>query len=722
MRTANANPLTNDKIWASRPERYLVHNRTPREIVLSSDGTRLHLSPLGQRVMCRNLLDPFWDELWALRRRHHVSIRPYLGPPSTSTSTHVMMTVGILLMLGAVALGLLDATRPQSLVRTVGILGGVLVLGALYWSARAERARTEAEHEADVSEGDVDYGTGSEFYSGNELGRIARRYGVLLVVVVFGMLLPAVAISFATDVKNFFEFDGGFLRVKSGTESQVVARSIQLVYVAVLTVLPALMYFQFDRHRAGTIRGQWVRSIFRIDSRSENLSDVNARYGDLMSEASNFRSDASRALGGRHSPLIIATILIGLGWVILVARTESFDFDRTTHAAAQTTVAETAATRANELADQAANASDLEEVRRAAAGAVEASQTAQTAASVSGAASAEADGETPATAPRTPLTAAGIEDMDLREARELANQAAAEAASAAEAAEGTQTEAASTGAFQLLAPDPGPAGMAFLGAYFFAVYLVLKAYLRGDLRPKVYNQITARLVTVVVIAYLISVLIPADDPIIVQSLAFVAGVVPNTVLRRLGELTGRKPLVSSLFGQAFGEDRPLTLIDGVDIYERERLATEGITDIEALAHTDIVANMVNTRIPMERLIDWVDQAVLILHLNEQDRDPNAPAIQLRRHGIRTASAFIAATRSESCEELRERMRGILEVEDLEPLALVLDRELVMRHIEQWYTSPLGRPGQPPPAITVGSSTPEIEIRLEPARPLGTPVA
>ena len=713
MSSNHGSALSDGGHRASGPEqRYLVHNRTPREIVLQSGNEpALHLSPLGQRVVCWNILEPFQDEIRVLRRRHHVSLRPYLETATASTATHVMMTLGMLLIFGTLGVGLLSPPDPLGWLVVTGAVGSVLIMWALVLSARDERSRKADEHHADIDEGDVDYGTGSGFYSGYELGRIARKYGVLMVVIVIGVVLPAVAIITATDAKSFFVFQDG-LRVVTGSESQVVARTIQIIYVAILTVFPALMYFQFDRQRAGTIRGQWIRSIFRIDGRMENLSDVNARYGDLMSEASNYRADASRALGGKHSPLIIATILIGLGWVILVARTESYDFDRTTQATTQATVAQTATQRASQFADEAAQTSDVGEARQAAAGAVEAAQTAQTAA-------ARDSEDIAATTPELP-TVEQIEQMDLAEAQETAGRAAAQATAAAEAAGGTEDETASTGTFQLLAPDPGPAAMAFLGAYFFAVYLVLKAYLRGDLRPKVYNQITARLVTVVIVAYLIGLLIPTDARYFVQSLAFVAGVIPNTVLRRMGELTGGKPLVSSLFGQAFGEDRPLTLIDGVDVYERERLATEGISDIEALAHTDIVANMVNTRIPMERLIDWVDQAVLILHLDDQDESPTAPWTQLRRHGIRTASAFIAATRSESCEELQSRMQGILEVEDLEPLALVLEREPVMRHIEQWNTSTLGRPGWPPRVIAVGSSTTEIEIRLEPARTVTVP--
>ena len=66
--------------------------------------------------------------------------------------------------------------------------------------------------------------------------------------------------------------------------------------------------------------------------------------------------------------------------------------------------------------------------------------------------------------------------------------------------------------FEILVPTPSTAAMAFLGGYFFAVYLVLRSYFSGDLRPKLYNQITARLVTVVILAYLLTVVwAPASE-------------------------------------------------------------------------------------------------------------------------------------------------------------------------------------------------------------------
>ena len=102
-----------------------------------------------------------------------------------------------------------------------------------------------------------------------------------------------------------------------------------------------MLYFQFDRHRVGTIRSEWVRAIFRMDRRMETLADVNARYGDELAEASSYSTDSVRLLGGRNSPIVVATLLISLGWTLLVVQTDSFDFAGSSEIAALAQVATT---------------------------------------------------------------------------------------------------------------------------------------------------------------------------------------------------------------------------------------------------------------------------------------------------------------------------------------------------------------------------------------------
>jgi hypothetical protein len=58
------------------------------------------------------------------------------------------------------------------------------------------------------------------------------------------------------------------------------------------------------------------------------------------------------------------------------------------------------------------------------------------------------------------------------------------------------------------------------------------------------------------------------------------------------------------------EPAPQTDLEGIDLYDRTRLAEEGVNNVEALAHADIVDLMSSTRNCAAQLVDWTDQAIL----------------------------------------------------------------------------------------------------------------
>jgi len=77
------------------------------------------------------------------------------------------------------------------------------------------------------------------------------------------------------------------------------------------------------------------------------------------------------------------------------------------------------------------------------------------------------------------------------------------------------------------------------------------------------------------------------------------------------------------------------------------LDEEDIENVPNLATADIVELMLNTKIAPNRIIDWVDQATLLMVLPPAPEDgaPNWIGTVLRNNGIRTASALVAATRT-----------------------------------------------------------------------------
>jgi len=232
----------------------------------------------------------------------------------------------------------------------------------------------------------------------------------------------------------------------------------------------------------------------------------------------------------------------------------------------------------------------------------------------------------------------------------------------------------------LLTPEPSVITFAFLGAYFFGLNLVYDGYIRGDLRPKTYHQITTRVLLVVIIAWLIVVSFPltasGEGPIpeqVLYGIAFVAGITPRPVLQWMMERL-RIPRLGR--DDVTHADR-LRSLDGIDLYERTKLADEGIRTIQALAHSDLTDLFFKTRIASARLIDWLDQAVLQLYLAHPDEpsaaepddqqgkqwpglaaalpwrkssDPVGPIEALRALGIRTATDLLDALK---CEESKK---------------------------------------------------------------------
>ena len=105
---------------------------------------------------------------------------------------------------------------------------------------------------------------------------------------------------------------------------------------------------------------------------------------------------------------------------------------------------------------------------------------------------------------------------------------------------------------------------------------------------------------------------------------------------------------------------PLTKIDGIDLYDRTRLMDEGVTNIESLAHHDLVDLMIETRIPVPRLVDWVDQAILYLHAKESGaEDDSKLQRQLRKYGIRTATDLVRAYKRAQ-ERRPQQLEALLE--------------------------------------------------------------
>jgi hypothetical protein len=205
--------------------------------------------------------------------------------------------------------------------------------------------------------------------------------------------------------------------------------------------------------------------------------------------------------------------------------------------------------------------------------------------------------------------------------------------------------------------QPTMFGFGFLGTYFYVLNMVFRRYVRSDLGPKAYNHISLRLLTTLVLVEVLR-LLPGTDTAALHGFAFLVGIVPETALVTLQDFLKNSRLLKSQI-PSLHERCPLTDLEGITLYDRARLLEEGIENVENLAHHNFVDLLLWTRIPTERLVDLMDQAILYLHVQgprpvsgEEASPPLDDMAKLRRYGIRTATDLLQA-----CESARQEGPG-----------------------------------------------------------------
>jgi hypothetical protein len=188
-------------------------------------------------------------------------------------------------------------------------------------------------------------------------------------------------------------------------------------------------------------------------------------------------------------------------------------------------------------------------------------------------------------------------------------------------------------------PTATPVTLAFLGAYFFSLQMLFRRYVRNDLGGSAYVAVSMRIILAVIGTWAVMVaslqlkLVNNEQLLVI---GFVIGVFPR-VAWQLIQAAFHKLTPVSL--KSMESNLPLSDLDGLTVWHEARLEEEDIENIPNMATTDLVELLINTRFPAERIVDWVDQAILYTQLGADHKDTRE---QLRQHGIRTASSLLAA--------------------------------------------------------------------------------
>lgn len=151
----------------------------------------------------------------------------------------------------------------------------------------------------------------------------------------------------------------------------------------------------------------------------------------------------------------------------------------------------------------------------------------------------------------------------------------------------------------------------FLGAYSFILQMLVRRFFQSDLRPSAYANALLRLIVVLLLVTALYQVMP-DDARSAAVIAFVIGFFPLVGMQAMQRFaaTALRVAVPSL-----SPPYPLNQIDGLSVWYEARLLEEGIEDMQSLATANFVDVILHTRVPVGRLVDWVDQAHLYLHLD-----------------------------------------------------------------------------------------------------------
>jgi hypothetical protein len=232
-----------------------------------------------------------------------------------------------------------------------------------------------------------------------------------------------------------------------------------------------------------------------------------------------------------------------------------------------------------------------------------------------------------------------------------------------------------------LVPNPTPVTMAFLGAYFFSLQMVFRRYVRGDLRGSAYVAVVMRVILAVVGTWVVTEVAKGAGLGAAKwqllTLGFVIGVFPKVAWQvvQMAYAKTFKGVLPSLEAQL-----PLSELDGLTVWHEARLEEEDIENVPNMATADLVELFVSTRYSPDRLIEWVDQAILLTQLGPDqgrsgkgaDATPDqTPRLttrdRLATHGIRNASTLLKAAEAADAGGTRERFDAIVTNEAGDPV-------------------------------------------------------
>jgi hypothetical protein len=487
---------------------YIIQNQTARRIGIQhyQHEESLILPPFGTRIVNSEFLSSYDILPWT--QQSLITVKSEAEQEKNETALVIVGLVVILFILFLlVSIPLALFVKNSITWPTIGVTSAVFVVVLIISIYFSERVTNVGELGATLS------------------NWLKLTPGIALVVLV-GVGLPFGAV--------YFFGEGQSLFILANSNLAALGRLLQISFISIAAILPALLYYLFGRLQIKKQRANFNREAMLLDPNIQTVTEAETKYGPLLESV----------FGTGNSPfaillLVISTALLVMGWVIALS----------------------------------------------------------------------------------PIGPPPRNDGNL---------------------------------IAFFSPVPTAFTLGFLGAYFFAINMIFRRYVRSDLTPKTYAYITVRMLVTLVLVWAVATLpgftgSPAATTGLL-AVAFVIGIFPDTGLALVTDFV--KKVTNGIFKGEPDEKFPLSELEGINLYDRARMLEEGIENIENLAHHNLMELIARTRIPTPRLVDMFDQAILYIHLGiggqPEGDDASRPGpnegqvllAKLKSYGIRNATGLV----------------------------------------------------------------------------------
>ncbi|WP_136657073.1 hypothetical protein [Nitratireductor sp. XY-223] len=257
-----------------------------------------------------------------------------------------------------------------------------------------------------------------------------------------------------------------------------------------------------------------------------------------------------------------------------------------------------------------------------------------------------------------------------------------------------------------------PVNFAFFGAYFFGIQMLFRRFVIRDLSPNAFMAFAVRIVLSVIAVWVAALCLQIlgsfgsetnayaniatnlaqssnqyQWPAFLLVLAFVIGFFPQVLWQVIKAMFTKAKIVSVAVPET-DQDQPLSQLDGLTIWHAARLEEEDVENVGNMATVDVVDVMLRTQIPPERLVSWVDQAILysVLGTKHGKADKGDTTVEkLRKLGIRNASQYIANYNdlADKGKALNETLGGDDKTNPVHTIACSINKEANFRLIRAW---------------------------------------